>query len=101
MTIAIVDQNECNFGIKFEDESLKEKVKEYMQEGLAIWYMAAHDPEEIEENKYFTKEEILAFYGSGYAEPTMELLTKDGIQFECIDLEYDDDGEVINVDEVI
>ena len=103
MIIAILDDNECNFGIKFDDVSLKDKIKEYMEEGLAAWYAAAYCAENDEEyeNDYFTKEEIESFYWAGYAEPTEKLLEKNNIPFESVDLEYNDDDEVINVDEVI
>ena len=100
MTIALLDQqNECNFAIRFEDASLKEKVKELMVAGLQSWYEAAHD--EIEDNDYFTAEEIEAMYGDGYAEPTLELLERNGIEGECVDIEYDEDDCVINADEAI
>ena len=98
MILAMIDaQNECNFAIKFDDESQKEKVKEYMQAGLKAWYTAAHV--DIEGNEYFTAEEIEAMYGDGYAEPTMELLDRYGIKGELVDIEYDDDDYVINADE--
>lgn len=100
MVIALLDQqNECNFAIKFEDETQKEKVKELMKAGLSCWYEAAH--EIILDNEYFTAEEIKSMYGDGYAEPTMELLERNNIKAECVDIKYDDDDYVINADEVI
>lgn len=100
MTIALLDQqNECNFAIRFEDVSLKDKVKELMIAGLDSWYEAAYD--EIEDNDYFTAEEIEGMYNDGYAEPTLELLERNGIKGECVDIEYDEDDCVINADEVI
>lgn len=98
MVLAMIDaQNECNFAIKFDDESQKDKVKEYMEAGLSAWYTAAHD--KIEGNEYFTAEEIEAMYGDGYAEPTLELLDRNDIKGELIDIEYDEDDYVINADE--
>ena len=99
MIIAILDSNECNFAVKFNDESQKEKVIEYMKGGLDSWYGTSCD--EIEDNKYFTAEEIEGFFQLGYAEPTEELLVRNGIEAEVIDVEYDDDGKVINADKVI
>lgn len=87
MTIAIYDSNDCNFAIRFSDESLKGKVIEYMKAGLEAWYSAAH--EDYDDNKYFTKEEIGGFYWAGYAEPTCELLDRDNIKYEILDIEDD------------
>ena len=103
MVIAIVDDNDCDFAIKFEDESVKDKVKEYMKAGLSAWYQAAHvdDEDDVEDNEYFTGEDIIGFYDEGYAEPTMELLERFGIEAECIDVEYDNNDCVVNADEVI
>lgn len=99
MIIAQIDDcNDCSFAIKFEDESAKETVKEFMKEGLAAWY-AATNPEEYEGNS-FSKEEVKGFYWEGYTEPTIELLEKKGIESECVDIEYDEHGS-INADEVI
>ena len=99
MIIAIVDQNECNFAIQFDDESKAEKVEELMVAGLSSWYEAAH--EDIEDNDYFKAEEIEMMYNDGYAEPTLTLLEREGIKGEIIDVEYDDYGDVINADKVI
>ena len=97
MVIAIVDSNDCNFAIKFNDETQKDKIKEYMKAGLDAWYEAATD--NIEGNEYFTADEIEDMFQLGYAEPTMELIERSGIDAECIDVEYD--GETIKADEVI
>ena len=100
MVITIVDQNECNFAIKFANEAVKEQVKDYMKEGLKAWYCAANVPVDYE-GKYWTNEDVKGFYGLGYAEPTIELLDRFGIEHELVDIEYDEDGNVKNADEVI
>ena len=93
MILAVVDDNECNFGIKLNDTTQLELVKKLAIVGLASWYEAAHT--KIEANEYFDAEQIEGFYGSGYAEPTMELLTRYGISHEIVGLEYDADGNPI------
>ena len=101
MIIAEIDNyNDCSFAIKFTDESAKEKVEKYMQEGLKAWYCAAHVPVDYD-GEYWTNEEVENFYWDGYAEPTMELLQREGIEAECVDIEYDDDENVINADLVV
>jgi hypothetical protein len=101
MIIAMIDNcNDCSFAIKIANEAAAEKTKEYMQEGLSAWYCAAHTPIDYE-GEYFSKEEVESFYDAGYAEPTEELLTKNGIEFELVDIEYDEDGNVTNADEII
>ena len=92
MVIAIVDSNDCNFAIRFDDESKKEMVKNFMVVGLSAWYEAAHD--DIEENRYFTADEIAGFCNDGYAEPTLMLLKRHHVKADLIDCEYDAD-EVI------
>lgn len=100
MVIALLDQqNECNFSIRFDDESKKEMVKEFMRAGLSAWYEAAHD--DIEENRYFTADEIAGFYDAGYGEPTLVLLKRYHVKADLIDCEYDEDDCVVNADEVI
>ena len=100
MTVGLIDwQNDCNFAIKFNAVDKLDLVKKFMREGLATWYQATH---EDKTNEYFTEEEVEAFYESGYAEPTSELLDRYGIEHEIINLEYDDDGEcVTECDEII
>ena len=98
MVLAITDSNECDFAIKFDDANLIDKVKELAKIGLGTWYQAAHDDKT---NEYFTEEEVGAFYGSGYAEPTSELLDRFGIKHEIIDIEVDEDDNIINCDEVM
>lgn len=101
MIIAQIDNfNDCSFAIKFADEAAKEKVEEYMREGLEAWYCAAHVPVDYD-GKFWTNEDVECFYGMGYAEPTMELLQRDGIEGECVDIEYDDEGNIINADIVV
>ena len=100
MIIAITDSNDCDFAIKFADDAVKEKVEEYMREGLEAWYCAAHVPVDYE-GKYWTNEDVNGFYGSGYAEPTIELLDRFGIEHELVDIVYDEDGNVANADKVI
>lgn len=99
MVIAMIDvYNDCSFAIKIMDDTVKEKVKEFMEKGLSAWNCATHS-EDYEED-LFTKEEIEGFYWSGYAEPTYELLERNDIKGERIDIEYDEDGCVTNADEV-
>lgn len=93
MVIAYTDQNECDFAIRFDDESKADKVKEAIEVGINAWYEAAND--DIEPNEYWDKEYIEGFYDCGYAEPTMELLDMWGIKHEVVDVEYDDNGNVI------
>ena len=93
MVLAIFDNNDLDFAVKFKDVSQKEKVKKYMIAGLAAWYAAAHCDEDDEDYEYFTRKEIESFYGSGYAEPTMELLERNGIEAEIISVQYDEDGQ--------
>ena len=100
MIIAQIDnENDCSFAIKFADETAKEKVIEYMEAGLSAWYEAAHD--EIEDDEYFTADEKESFYWLGYAEPTLELMAKNHIDGDCVDIEYDNNGNVINADAVV
>lgn len=94
MILGVLDSNDCDFGIKFEDADKLDLVKKLARDGLATWYQAAHIDED-EENEHFTKEEVEAFYGSDYAEPTSELLDRYGIEHEIINLEFNDDGECI------
>lgn len=96
MLLALIDcQNDCSFGVIIKDESKKDITLKLMRRGLGIWYAAAHDEDEIEADEYFTKEDIMAFYESGYAEPTDELLDYYGIDHEIVGLEEDADGYVI------
>ena len=99
MIIGYFDNNDCDFAIEVKPE-YKEQVKKFILEGISAWYGAAHT--EIEPTEHFTVDDIESFYGSGYAEPTEELLTKHNIDFKLIDLIYDNDGELItHVDECI
>ena len=101
MVIAMLDcLNECNFAVKFADKNKAEQVKELMRAGLDAWYQAANEDMDYE-NAYFSSEEIIQFYYVGYAEPTMELLERYGIDAEIIGIEYDKNDKVINADEVI
>lgn len=93
-------QNDCSFAIKFANKAVKEKVEEYMREGLKAWYCAAHTPVDYE-GKYWENEDVECFYDLGYAEPTLELLSRDNIEHEIVDIEYDEDDNVKNADEVI
>lgn len=99
MVIAMIDtENDCSFAIKIANDAAKEKVKEYMKEGLGAWFCAT-DPESYNKD-HFTKEEVEGFYWCGYAAPTCELLDKNGIEHEVIDIEKDEDGNAKNADEV-
>ena len=100
MILGVFDSNDCDFGIKFDDVSKLDLVKELARIGLSAWYQAAY--KDIKGDEYFTAEEIEDFYWSGYAEPTCELLERYGIEHEIIHLEFDDDGECITkCDEII
>ena len=100
MILGVVDwQNDCNFGIEFDAKEKLELVKKLAIDGLATWYQAAHDDKT---NEYFTKDEVEAFYDSGYAEPTSELLDRYGITHKIVDLKYDENNEcVTKCDEVV
>ncbi len=101
MIIAIIDvQNDCSFAIKFANEAERERVEDYMQEGLRAWFCAAHDPVDYN-GKYWKNEDVERFYGAGYVEPTEELLNEAGIEFELVDIEYDEDENISNADGVI
>ncbi len=93
MVIGYTDENECNFAIKFDDETKADEVKKAIQIGIGAWYEAAHD--DIQPNEYWDKEDIERFYDCGYAEPTMELLDMWGIKHKVVDIENDDNGNVI------
>lgn len=106
MVLAITDSNDCDFAIRFPDVSLKDMVRGCMLIGLEAWYAAAH-PETWERNEW-DKEEVESFYGLGYAEPTMKLLDRHGIDYECFGIEFDEDenvvdedGKVVNVDDYV
>ena len=99
MVIAMIDtENDCSFAVKIANDAAKDKAEEYMQEGLRAWFCAT-DPESYDKD-YFTKEEVEGFYWCGYAEPTSELLDKNGIEHEVIDIERDENGKVTNADVV-
>lgn len=93
MIIAYVDDNECNFAVKFTDKNRANEVKKAITIGIDVWYSAAHD--EVEANEYWSKEYIEGFYNCGYAEPTSELLDMWGIEHEIVDVECDEDDNVI------
>lgn len=101
MILAMIDEeNDCSFAVMFANETTKEKVEEYMREGLDAWHCAADVPVDYE-GKYWTNEDVECFFDLGYAEPTAELLDRFGIEHEIVDIEYDEDGNVSNADEVI
>ena len=89
MILAYTDSNDCDFAVKFNDESKADKVQEAINAGIDAWYEAAN--EEIEANEYWSEEEIRAMYNDGYAEPTCELLDRWGIEYEIVDVK----GEII------
>lgn len=60
MVIGYTDENECNFAIKFDDETKADEVKKAIQIGIGAWYEAAHD--DIQPNEYWDKEDIEGFY---------------------------------------
>ena len=98
MVIAMIDElNDCSFAVSFSDISVKEIIKTCMRLGLDAWYAAAHI--DTYEGTEFTKEDVEGYYEAGYAEPTSDLLLKKGIEHKIIDIEYNEDGEVINADE--
>lgn len=92
MLLAVVDQNDCDYGIILNDTSRLEEVKKLALAGHAAWYQATNDDFE---NEYFDEETIESFYCVGYAEPAEELFKRNRIEYEIVDLEYDDDGEPI------
>ena len=92
MLLAVLDGNECNFGIMFKNESKLDEIKKLAKAGLGAWYQAANDDYE---NEYFTADEIEGFYNSGYAEPTEELLEKFNIEAEIVDLDFNSNDEAI------
>ena len=96
MIIAYVDDNQCDFAVKFRDKNRAIEVKKAITIGIDAWYSAAN--EEVEANEYWSKEYIEGFYDSGYAEPTSELLDMWGIEHEIVDIEdveCDEDGNII------
>lgn len=98
MRIAHIDDNDCNFVVEFKNETDAPKVREAIKAGISAWYEAAHDT--IEDNEYWDKEEIISFYNDGYAEPTVELLDRWGIEHKILDVEYDRNDNVIGVDDI-
>ena len=93
MRIAFHDDNDLDFTLVIKDESKKDKVIECMEKGIDAWY-GATDPEHYKGDA-FTKEEVEGFYWEGYAEPTEILLKREGIEFELVEDEYNEDGERI------
>ena len=65
MIIAYVDDNQCDFAVKFRDKNRAIEVKKAITIGIDAWYSAAN--EEVEANEYWSKEYIEGFYDSGYA----------------------------------
>lgn len=98
MKIAFHDDNDLDFTIEFMDESKKDKVIECMEKGISAWYRAT-DPENYEGDD-FTIEEVEGFYWDGYAEPTETLLKREGIEFELVENEYANDGNLV-ADEIV
>lgn len=101
MKIAYVDQNDCNFTVRFDNPEDADKVRQAIKIGIVAWYVAAHDNEDIQDylmdegNEYFTADEIECMYDLGYAEPTTDLLLRWGIDHETLDVEYDEDDNII------
>lgn len=93
MKIAYVDQNDCNFTVRFDNPEDADKVKQAIKIGMDAWYTAANY--NIEGNEYFTADEIECMYDLGYAEPTTDLLLRWGIDHETLDVEYDEDDNII------
>lgn len=98
MKIGYVDSNDCDFTIVISDDSQKDKVIKCIEKGIGAWYCATN-PEDYDDDA-FTKEEVEGFYWNGYAEPTEALLKREGIEFELVENEYDDDGNLI-ADEIV
>ena len=101
MTIAIIDElNDCSFAVRFEDKTKADIVRKAMIDGLDAWYAAA---EETAESDVFTRAELDSFYNLGYAEPTMILLDKAGIEYAIEDVHYvmEDGYEVVDADIII
>ena len=95
----MADLSECYFAIKFEDDTKKELVKTLMAEGFTAWNNAS-DPD-IEPTEHFTIEEVASFYESGHTEPISELLDRFQIAHEVLDIEYDEEGNAVNIDVVV
>ncbi len=98
MTILCIDDNECNFGVRFDDESKKHLVKKAILEGLGTWYQASSD--DFSGNQFFTAEEVEGFYDAGYAEPTSVLLKRWNVVHEITEWQ-NEDGSTIDCDEVV
>lgn len=101
MKIAYVDQNDCNFTVRFDNPEDADKVRQAIIIGIDTWYVAAHDNEDIQDylmdegNEYFTADDIEGAYYLGYADLTTDLLLRCGIDHEILDVEYDEDDHVI------
>lgn len=98
MRIGYTDSNDCDFTIVISDDSQKDKAIECIEKGISAWYRAT-DPENYDGDD-FTLEEVEGFYWEGYAEPTCQLLEREGIEYELVEDEYDEDGRRI-VDEIV
>ena len=92
MIIAHTDGNDLDFAIECA-ESVADKVKKAIDIGVSAWYQAAH--EDVEPNEYWSAEEIEAMYGDGYAEPTMELLDRWGVEYKLVEFKVDEDDNII------
>ena len=93
MRIGYTDGNDCDFTIVISDDSQRDKAIECIEKGISAWYSAIY-PNEYEGDA-FTKDEVKDFYWLGYAEPAEILLQREGIEFESVESEYDDAGNLI------
>ena len=92
MIIAYTDSNDLDFAIECA-ERVANKVKKAIDIGVSAWYQAAH--EDVKSNEYWTAEEIEAMWGDGYAEPTMELLDRWGVECKLVGFKVDEDDNII------
>lgn len=101
MIIGVIDSaNDCHFALRVDDNVDVELVKTLAMCGLTAWYKAAWLDDEIDDDEYFTKEEIIGFYDFGYAEPASILLERYNIHHEVEELRFDDDDNAVCDDSV-
>ncbi len=93
--INLICQGTTNPDIGFAvsvNEKDKERAKELIKTAWNAWWYASH-PEDWIDNEYFSKEDVASFYESGYSEPTEQILTQAGIDYEIHSC-FDADGEL-------
>ena len=83
------------FVIVLENDEDYEEAKPLIYEGFTAWLSPDYMESHIEQFPHFTSEDCGWIYGSGYAEPTMELLDKANIKYK-LETPWDDDGELLD-----